>query len=140
DWGGNGPTLFVTSASNGAGDGLYSIDSTWSVTRLETDDNTRAVVIDEAGTFDAVGKQETYWSIDADLLHYPRTSVLAGKPIVDCTLITGGDILCSSAADSTFAARTITRIASGTHTVTDLLTPSTDFHRLVQGKTTGMTS
>jgi hypothetical protein len=148
--GGSGAAVFVTSSSASSGDGLYKINSSWTIQRLVNLNNSRTVFVDETGAYDAQGAQSLYWGSDADLRRFvpatPSTPfvTLTGELFAECSPLSGGDLLCSTASGSTVTSRSLVRFAAASpHTRTVLVNDTTspfDFYRLIQGRFTGQTT
>jgi hypothetical protein len=54
----------MTGHSTAAGDGLYSLDTSWTITRPSAQNNTQAVTFDATGIFEGLGTPQTYVAIE----------------------------------------------------------------------------
>ncbi len=121
--------LCVAAGSQNAGDGIFRIESDWSMSVITTDNNVTVLAYDATGTFDSTGTPSLYWGSPNGL------RLMGGALVYDMNmnggfarLLDDGNILLSS-TDSNAGVGLLLTIESGTHQETELarvaITPST---------------
>ena len=129
--------LWVTSSSQGSGDGLYLIDDQWAISRMSSENNTYALALDPTGAYDSVGSAALYVSVGVTVVERwtaALASVFAAPAGVEEFAIANGALFMTTEATDT-APVELDRVGPGTsHTITALKT-SQDLV-LAEGSTT----
>jgi hypothetical protein len=77
---GGGPALLLTSSSAMTGDGTFRVTPTWAISSDRTTNNTRAILWDPTGAFDAAGTPNGYLGTMGGVV--PRAAGSMGTPII----------------------------------------------------------
>ena len=112
-------TLSVTSSSANAGDGVFSISSSWSITPAYTTNNVRDVALDPDGGFDAVGAPSLYYGDMSGVYRlFGNVMIVPSSDATSLHFVDGALIYVHSTSD---ASADLYQVASMTHTQTLLL-------------------
>ena len=109
-----GPALLLSSSSTSGGDGTFRVTPTWAISSDRTTNNTRAILWDPAGVFDATARPDGYLGTMGGVI--PRASGSMGTAIIPGDTktmhLSGANLLLTrELADSV----QLVEIASGTH-------------------------
>lgn len=88
---GGNPGVMITSSSNGAGDGVFSVTTQWGTTRANSQNNVRAFAWDETGSFDALGTPEGYMATGNGVWRF-TTSTLVFAGDTNSLKVVGADM------------------------------------------------
>ncbi len=127
-WMASAPGLCVAAGSQNAGDGVYRIESDWSISRISTDNNVGDMAFDARGAFDDIGAPTLYWSGPDGLRRFGEAVFYPGMLNGAFTeIIPSGDIL-TMHTDVSSGLRRLLILASGSHseTIVDMTSASAD--------------
>jgi hypothetical protein len=113
-----GPALVVSSASEDAGDGSFKITPQWAVSIDLSFNNTRCVLQDGPGGFDAQMSAQRYLGAQNGLIRRSDSAVIAPGDVRSMRVV-GNDMYITRFVTATMTEQLV-RIASGVHTETML--------------------
>jgi hypothetical protein len=117
--------LCVAAGSQLGGDGIFRVESDWSMSVITTDNNVTVMAYDETGTFDSAGAPTLYWGgpngmrpVGGSLFY--NNNMNGGF----ARMLDNGNMLLSS-VDATSSEGVLVSVESGTHQVTELARTAT---------------
>lgn len=124
------PAIVLSATSWGAGDGHYTLDTSWTLTQATANNNVWTVSADPTGRFDGLGLPALYWSgYEQALFRYGWVEIVPAASASDIQVLPGGEML----AVVQGAPASLVRIESVTHGVTQLMGPAMRSLTLVAG-------
>jgi hypothetical protein len=112
----SGPALVVSSSSEDTGDGLFAIDPQWAITLDLTVNNTRSVLYDANGVFDATNTSQRYLGHQGGLVRRSDQMTIVTGDVRSMKLVDENLYVTKTVATG----EQLVRIASTTHTQTVL--------------------